>query len=95
MRLLGQEGSGPQGRPGGFWVGNTGLLRPGVATAANNTPLHGRVIGMTTVPTPLGLRDEEATRMGPPGVAMGAEHHQMLEGRPHEKQGMGWGMWEA
>ena len=32
--------------------------------------------------------------MGPPGVAMGAEH-QMVEGRPHEKQGMGWGMWGA
>ena len=32
--------------------------------------------------------------MGPPGVAMGAEH-QRGEGRPPEKQGMGWGMWGA
>ena len=29
--------------------------------------------------------------MGPPGVAMGAEH-QRREGRPHEKQGMGHGV---
>ena len=72
-----------------------GPLRPGGVTAANNIPLHGRVIGMTPLPTPPGLRDKEATRMGPPGVAMRAEHHQMVEGRPHEKQGMGWGMWEA
>ena len=28
--------------------------------------------------------------MGPPGVAMGPEH-QRGEGRPPEKQGMGWG----
>ena len=32
--------------------------------------------------------------MGPPGVAMGAEH-QRGEGRPHEKQRMGWGTWGA
>ena len=32
--------------------------------------------------------------MGPPGVAMGAEH-QRGEGRPPEKQGMGWEMWGA
>ena len=30
--------------------------------------------------------------MGPPGVAVGAER-QRGEGRPHEKQGMGWGSW--
>ena len=71
MRLLGRGGgSGPQGRPGGFWVGNTGLLRPGVATAANNTPPHGKVLGMTPVPPHPEFGDEEATRMGPPGVAM-------------------------
>ena len=91
MRLLGQGAKGPQGRPGGFWVGKTWLLKPGGATAANNTPLHGRVIGMTPLPTPPGLRDEEATRMGSPGVAMVAEH-QRGEGRPPEEQGMGWGM---
>ena len=47
-----------------------GLLRPGVATAANNTPPHGKVLGMTPVPPHLEFGDEEATRMGPPGVAM-------------------------
>ena len=70
MRLLGRGGSRPQGRPGGFWVGNTGLLRLGVATAANNTPPHGKVLGMTPVPPHPEFGDEEATRMGPPGVAM-------------------------
>ena len=30
--------------------------------------------------------------MGPPGVAMGAEHH-WGEGQPLEKQGTGWGTW--
>ena len=30
--------------------------------------------------------------MGPPGVPMGAEH-QRGEGRPPEKQGMGWETW--
>ena len=30
--------------------------------------------------------------MGPPGVPMGAEH-QRGEGRPPEKQGMGWQTW--
>ena len=32
--------------------------------------------------------------MGPLGVAMGAER-QRGEGRPPEKQGMGWGSWGA
>ena len=31
--------------------------------------------------------------MGPPGLAMGAEP-QRGEGRPPEKQGMGWEMWD-
>ena len=55
-RLLSQGASRPRGRPRGFWVGNTGLKRPGEATAASNTPLYGRVPGITPVPQPLGLR---------------------------------------
>ena len=54
--LLSQGASGPWRRPRGFWVGNMGLKRPGEATAANNTPLYGRVPGMTPVPQPPGLR---------------------------------------
>ena len=90
MRLLGHEASGPLG----LLSRENGASEEGGVTAANNIPLHGRVIGMTPLPTPLGLRDEEATRMGPPVVAMGADN-KGKEGRPHEKQGMGLGMWEA
>ena len=53
---MSQGASGPWGRPRGFWVGNTGLKKPGEATAASNTPLYGRVPGMTTVPQNPGLR---------------------------------------
>ena len=47
----GQEGFwGPREGPGGFWVGNTGSLRPGVMMAANKTLLYDKMLRMTHVP---------------------------------------------
>ena len=85
-RLLSQGASRPRGRPRGFWVGNTGLKRPGEATAASNTPLYGWLQGMTPVLQPRGFGVEGVTRSVPLGVSMGAEPHRG-EGRPLEKQG--------
>ena len=93
-RLLSQGASRPRGRPKGFWVGNTGLKRPGEATAASNTPLYGWVQRMTPEPQPPGFGVEGVTSSVPLGVSMGAEPHRG-EGRPLEKQGAAVGPWRA
>ena len=83
---MSQGASRPRGRSRGFWVGNTGLKRPGEATAASNTPLYGWVQRMTPEPQPPGFGVEGVTSSVPLGVSMGAGPHRG-EGWPLEKQG--------
>ena len=45
---------GPQGSPKGFWVRNTGCLRPGGTAAANKTLPCDKVLRMTHMPHPPG-----------------------------------------
>ena len=82
---MSQGASGPRGRPRGFWVGNTGLKRPGEATAATHHCMVG-CRGRPLCPNSQGFGDEEVTTLVPLGVSMGAELRRG-ERRPLEKQG--------
>ena len=83
---MSQGASRPRGRPKGFWVGNTGLKRPG---KQQQPATHHCMVGCRgghPCPNPRGFGVEGVTRSVPLGVSMGAEPHRG-EGRPLEKQG--------